>query len=190
MISIANALWALGLGMQITLFVLMVQRKLLRPLPLFALLLAFYSVRSVLQFALPHTLSRESYGVMYSAFSVADLLLQVALAMSLVFSARTPRNLSVVQRMLGCIALILLSVSLTAGITALLPVHSPVPADRGSIFTGILFVIMFLVAAAFRIRSVQAVVLAGMALVGAAGTLAQVGKALAAAHRDAHAFTA
>jgi len=60
LISIANALWALGLGMQITLFVLMVQRKLLRPLPLFALLLAFYSVRSVLQFALPHTPSRES----------------------------------------------------------------------------------------------------------------------------------
>lgn len=182
----SGAILGLGFVLQVTLLVLLARRRLAAEVWVFTGLLLFYAVRSVALYGLMRPLPRETYGELYSGLSLADFVLQLSLAAELLASAvRSTRN-----RLLGGAAMLATAAGITKGLAALLPARSPVPADRGTIFTGVLFALLFGVAARVRLRTWPRAVVTGLAVVGVAGTIAECGKSVAAYHRDGHAYVA
>jgi hypothetical protein len=197
-----QTLFALAILLQIALIILLLRRRLASHLRIFTALLIFYCLRSAVLVALahlitlPHHPSFTAYAALATVLSLADLLLQCALAVAL---ARTvlasepgphPARL-----LLLALALFLLAALLTAGLVMVLPARSPAPADRGVLFPALLFLELFAWSTwrpstwrpADRLTHA---ILVGLAAFGAASVLSQAGKCLSAAHRDRPTFAA
>ena len=130
---------------------------------------------------MPH----EAYGKLYNGLSLADFVLQTSLAGELLLRSM-PRG----RRLLTGAAALFVATGMTLLSTVLLPARSPVPADRATIFTGLLFVTLFGVAVVHRSRGWMRSVVMGLAAVGLSGALAECGKSVAAFHRNGHAYVA
>jgi hypothetical protein len=177
---------AAGLALQLSLLTLLFNRRLASQLYLFTFLLGFYTVRSVLLVVLFRLVSPGLYFQLYIGLSVLDVLLQIALAIELSNRILREGRGPYPPRAIGIAATFLSAAALTAVIAALLPSHSRAPADRGSIFTGLVFIGLLLWSV--QLPRWPRVVLIGFAALGAAGILTQLGRSVAATHQDAHAF--
>lgn len=204
MSTLSTLLWTLGLALQTLLLVLLVKRGIARHRPLFTALLLFFCVRSVLLFTTSPHLSRAAFLDLSAALSLLDLLLQIALAFTLSLAiARSTRHSTSSSRLHAPIlfgALLALSASLTAALVAVLPAHSPAPVDRAVTFTALLFLSLFAYTSARRLHapdptgpdrtSIDRTILSGLAAFSLAAIASQIGRCIAASHRDAHTFFA
>lgn len=156
---------------------------------LISALLFFYIVRSNLLFLLFHHISRTTYATFYSDLSLLDTILQIALAVELSLTILRSGSKSPLPRSLLISLLLLLAAVFTGVLAAVLPAHSPVPADRGILFTGFLFLLLFAWSLFVKLTPWRRSVLIGLAVIGGSGILSQSAKALAALHHDAHLFS-
>jgi surface polysaccharide O-acyltransferase-like enzyme len=178
-----TVLWTTGLLAQSTLLGLLFSRRLVRRLPAFALLLAFYILRSLLLFGLFGRLAPADYHSLYDALTFADLLLQLLVATALAIALWTPRR--------APLLLLIPALATTAAwlLGRMLPANAPIPPDRIQIFDWLLFVLLG--AAFLLLRTTPPLhqrLAAGFALYGALGIAATVLRTLAAVHRDAHSY--
>lgn len=207
--TLSTLLWSLGLALQTLLLVLLVKRRIATARPLFTTLLLFFCIRSVLLFTTSPHLSRAAFLDLSTALSLLDLLLQIALAftLSLAIARSTGRSTSSSRLHAPILfgALLVLSAALTAALVAVLPAHSPAPVDRAVTFTALLFLSLFAYSSARRLHapdptapdrtapnrtSIDRTILSGLAAFSLAAIASQIGRCIAASHRDAHTFSA
>lgn len=181
----------------VTLLVMMQQRKLSKRLLLFFVLLLFYVLRSAVLIVGMKVFDRATYVQVASFMSLVDLGLQLALAYSLIRSltelrlnthAPAPLALRDSALFLFAVALIVAG-GLTLGLVFAAPVYSPVPLDRGIIFSGFVFLLLLFI----RNRNAnvpEARLLVGFCIVGAANILAQYGRSMAASQHNPRLFLA
>lgn len=218
MSTLNTLLWTLGLALQTLLLVLLVKRGIARHRPLFTALLLFFCIRSVLLFTTSPHLSRAAFLDLSTALSLLDLLLQIALAFTLALApirstARSTGHSTSSSRLHTPIlfgALLVLSAALTAALVAVLPAHSPAPVDRAVTFTALLFLSLFAYSSTRRLHgpdptgpdptgpdrtgpdrtTIDRTILSGLAAFSLAAIASQIGRCIAASHRDAHTFSA
>ncbi len=184
----SNALLAAGFGLQVVLMLLLYKLRRLREMWTFGALILFYAIRAAVLFELLHHVSRESYRELFSGLSWMDLGLQIMLAVELTLVASRTMKRSWLVVLPIFTGMILLALAIAAGTAVVLPTRSPVPADRGTIFTGVLFVELLAWLLSVEVRGWPRSVSMGMAVVGLAGTVTECAKSVTAAHRDSHAF--
>lgn len=155
---LANVLlFVSGLVLESVLLALLVRRRLACRVPLFTAILVFYLLRSLTLFATASHISGTAQGHLVSALAVLDLMLQLALAISLFFRVAPP-NLSVMGTPGPYARTLLVALGLVAamiGTTLLIrftPPRAPAPLDRGAILSGFYFLVLFSFAGA-RIRA-------------------------------------
>ncbi len=190
MSAINLCVWALGLGLQIVLVVVLFFRRLVRRFPVFTILIVFYIVRSVLLFALFGQVARNTYNQLYEFLSLADLCLQLLLAGEITLQILRQRSDLTLRRTAKLAACIVLALAIAGGSAALLPARGPVPIDRGSAFAAILMLVLCLAASYLRSEATLRRIAGGFAVYGAAGILAGEARNFAALHHNAGAFAA
>jgi hypothetical protein len=179
----------IGLALQICLLLLLFRRRMASQVVLLTTLLFFYIVRSSLLFGLSHHISRTAIETLFSWLSLLDIMLQIALAVELSLAILRSGSKSLLRRSLLIPLCFLLAGALTTALTAVLPAQSPVPADRGILFTGFLFLLLLAGSTSVRLTLWRRSVLIGFAAIGGSGILSQSAKAIAASHHDAHLFS-
>ena len=182
------SLLAASLVLQLLLLTLLFTRRMASHLRLFTVLLCFYAFRAVLLALLFPWVSRGSYVQIYTLLSALDVLLQIALAIEFSLLILRLGERPYLPRVLLIPAIFLFAAVFAAGIAALLPPHSRAPADRGSIFTGLLFIELLFWSFSIRLPRWQRSALTGLAGIGAASILSQLGRSIAAIHQDTHAY--
>ena len=179
----------IGLALQICLLFLLFRRRMVSQVALLSALLFFYPVRSSLLFGLSHHISRTAIETLYSWLSLLDIMLQIAVAVELSSAILRSGSKSLRPRSLLIPLLFLLAAAFTAALAAVLPAQSPVPADRGILFTGFLFLLLLAWSLSVRLTLWRRSVLIGLAAIGGSGILSQSAKAIAALHHNAHLFS-
>ncbi len=170
------------------------RRSLIGRLPFFFALLVFYILRSAVLLVALKLFNQAIYLQIADLTSLLDLLLQLALAYSLVriFTQQRPRAQPAGSRLFGS-ALFLFSAALlgaallTLGVVATLPVYSPVPLDRAIVLSGFVFLLLLFVRHTPAHTPARRVLI-GFAVVSVANILAQYGRTISAAHRDPRLF--
>ena len=181
----------------ITLLAMMQRRRLMRRLFLFFVLLLFYVLRSALLIIGMKVFDRAAYIQIASFMSLVDLGLQLALAYAITrsltrlrLSARGATTVTLRDSALFLFAVALLVAGgLTLALVSALPIYSPVPLDRGILFSGLVFLLLLFV----RNRNAnvpEARLLIGFCIVSAASILAQFGRTIAAAQHNPELFLA
>jgi hypothetical protein len=184
-----TTLLVIGLALQIWLLFLLFSRRLASHVVLFSPLLFFYIIRSSLLFGLFHFISRTAYATLYNGLSLLDIMLQIAVAVELSLTILRSGSKSLLPRGLLIPFVFLLAAAFTAALAAVLPAHSPFPADRGTLFTGFLFLVLLAWSLSVQLTPWRRSVLIGFAAIGGSSVLSQSAKAIAASHHNAHLFT-
>ena len=167
---------------------LLVARKLSRSLPAFTLLLLFYVVRSVCLFTLFSLMARPKYREMASLFSDTDIVLQLAVSVEF-FRLTLQQTEQAIRAKLWVLVLSYLLGGIAAvGLARTLPARSPVPVDRATILLGVSFLVLLIYAGRSGLRKPAIFLLGGLAAVDLSSSLSQVGRSIAALHRDLPAF--
>jgi hypothetical protein len=187
---ISLLLWCFGLALQLLLLALLFRRGLARRFPVMTGLLGFYVLRSLLLYALLRFSARDVYQAWYDALSLADIALQVALAAEIAVAALRQRGGWSGRR--GAVAALVSGAVLAAAATlaSLLPARGVVPVDRGSAFSSLLLVLVFVWIAALRARGPALRIGAGFSVYGVVAVAAAVARHLAAIHRNGRAYVA
>jgi len=185
-VGINDAVLGASLALQCGLLALVFVRGVARRLPCFAVLLGFYPLRSAVLFVAFGHLAPADYAALNDWFSLAGLVLQLVVAVEIGWKIfRMP------GRRWGFAAWAI-PVAAWVGtmlLWAALPERSPVPPDRLQIFCSLSMVLLWGWAAVERAPRLVWRVAAGLAAFGAADLMATAGKAAAAMHRDAAAFS-
>lgn len=180
MLKVNLLLWIASLTLQTVLLAALIARRITRQLPAFPVLIAFYILRSLGLYVTAAHLHGPDYTLLTTALAVLDVLLQTILAFEL-FAATRPLTL----RGYATFSLILLAAASLAFLAStLVPANPRAPIDRGVLFTSALFLLTFLASLSRPTRPLVRRVLQGFALFAVASTLGQIGRTLAAAHRD------
>jgi hypothetical protein len=184
-----TALLVIALVLQAWLLFLLFRRRMASQVVLLSVLFFFYIVRSCLLFALFHHISRTASETLYNWLSLLDIMLQIALAVELSLAIVHSGSKSLLRRSLPIPLCFLLAGALTIALTAVLPAQSRVPADRGVLFTGFLFLLLLAWSLSVRLTLWRRSVLIGFAVIGGSGILSQSAKTVAALHHNAHLFS-
>ncbi len=180
--AVNNALWGVSLVLQLGLLALVVSRGLARRVVSFTVLVAFYPVRSLVLFALGGRLAPASYVQVYDALAVLGLVLQLAVAAQICAKLVRLR-----WGWWGAVAVVVGAWVSSVGVVAVAG-RSPVPVDRMEAFCSGVMVLLCGWAWMGGAPRVVRVIVAGLAAYGVVDLVASVGKAVAAAHRDARGF--
>ena len=173
------------------------RRGLIKRLPLFVVLLVFYILRSAVLIIGAKFFDRATYIQVASLMSLLDLGLQLALAYSLTRSlvqlrlnAEGPTTFRLRDSSFFLFAAaVLVAGGLTLALVSALPIYSPVPLDRGIVFSALVFLLLLFV----RNRNANAPedhLLIGFCVVSAVNILAQYGRTMAAVQHDPRLFLA
>ncbi len=198
-----NTLWTLSLVLQITLVAAIFSRNIARKLPAFTALITFYPLRAACLFALYGHLPPDFYASLNTSFSLLDLLLQAAVAIELTLALIRERGGWTLPRALLALLAVVASSTATTLAIAQLPPHIPLPIDRAQTFLYFLLLALFLWIVTTPASNIQhssqprpnqpglnllRPVALGLALYASISLAAQVGRTVAAIHRDAQAY--
>jgi hypothetical protein len=192
--STANLfVWAAGLILQLVLSVALFVRGIARRFPVFASLIVFYVVRSVLLFALFSFVTRDAYAQLYDILSWTDLLLQILLALEIALAIlRESGGWDSVSPRRAAIGMVLafIACAVALGVAALLPAPGRVPVDRGAAFAAVLMLFLLAWAISLRLSGTPRRIVEGFALYGVAGVAIGLERSYAALYRNAAAYAA
>lgn len=187
--STSNWIWAAGLTLQCLLLAVLARRGVVRRLPVFTSLIALYLLRSLFLFAAFGRLSAATYQSTYAALSWLDILLQIVVAWELFRGGwrNLPSAETLWRRVAIFAGLAALSAAAAWAISRAVPTDLRAPIDRGVLFPSLLFVTVA-IAAILRhdppAGSAPRRILEGFAPLGMVAILSQIGRTLAALHRD------
>jgi hypothetical protein len=181
-LTINRTLWATGLALQCVLAVAVFRRGIARRFPCFAALICFYPLRAGLLFVLARRVDADVYNPLFSWFAFAEILLQSAIAVELLWRINQERGAesrsSTERRWVALLIFLAVAGGLTWLVLRFTPARAPV--DRVQVFVWFLMIAPFAVALKYA-RSVNPLrIAAGFA----AFSLIQ----LAASFGRAHAF--
>jgi hypothetical protein len=186
-LTINRTLWATGLALQCTLAVEVFRRGIARRFPCFAALICFYPLRAGLLFVLASRIDADVYDPLFSALAFAEILLQVAIAVELIW--RINREMSAEsrsstdRRWVALLIFLGLAGLLTWLVLRFTPARAPV--DRVQVFVWFLMIAPFFVALKCT-RSVNTVrIAAGFAAFSLIQLSASFGRAQAFLKHDA-----
>ena len=184
-----TVLLVIALVLQVWLLFLLFRGRLASQVVLLSALLCFYIVRSSLLFGLSHYISRTAFETLYSWLSLLDIILQIAVAVELSLAILRSGSKLLLRLSLLIPLCFLIAAAFARALTAVLPTHSPVPADRGVLFTGFLFLLLLAWSVSVRLTPWRRSVFIGLAVIGGSGILSQSVKTIAALHRNVHLFS-
>jgi hypothetical protein len=183
-------LWAIGLALQVLLVAVLFLRGLVRRFPVFAFLIVFYIVRSVLLFALFGLVQQNTYSQLYDFLFLADFCLQILLAAEIAVCILRLQGGWSLRRVATAAAFVILGVAIAGGSAALLPARGRVPIDRGAAFASALMVLLVVWMVFARMSGSPRRIAEGFAVYGVTGILAGIERNYAALHRYPGAYAA
>jgi hypothetical protein len=186
-LTINRTLWATGLALQCALAVEVFRRGIARRFPCFAALICFYPLRAGLLFVLAGRVDADVYDPLFSALAFIEILLQVAIAVELVW--RINREMGAESRSYTerrWVAL-LIFLGLAGGLTWLVLRFSPAraPVDRVQVFVWFLMIAPFFVALRYARTANPVRIAAGFAAFSLIQLAASFGRAHAFIKHDA-----
>jgi hypothetical protein len=175
-------LWSAGLLLQAILLIRLVRLRLLLRMPVFTLLIAFYVARSLTLY-LVH-LDAMAYNHLKEILSLADLILQIALAIEIMVYALGAGRPTTRRRRLRVTSGLAGGAALAAVFALAVPERGRIPFDRGIVFTTLLmlFVLLWMILA--RIKGPHRRVAEGFTLYGIVAILAGVARNFAVLRRS------
>jgi hypothetical protein len=190
MSTINLSLWITGLALQAILLVLLFRRRLARRMPVFTFLFGFYLLRAGVLYALSSDSSSVWYGNLYNTLSMADLCLQVLVAVEIAIHAL--RNTEAWRRdnRLRTAALFSAGIAIAAALAIYFPERGRVPIDRGIIFSTLLMLFLLIWMAVAHVGGAPRRVTEGFVLYGVVATLAGIGRNIAILHRSRGGYAA
>ncbi|HEY0757934.1 MAG TPA: hypothetical protein VGD59_01625 [Acidisarcina sp.] len=177
--------WALGVAMQSTLLMALIVRRLPRRIPVFTLLIAFYLVRSAVLFGSSGHVSRAALAAIYNGLSLADLMLQIAVAAEIAVLAMRQRGGLTLGRSGALLGLLAVAASIGWAAGLRWQTRGRVSLDRGQIALAVLFVLLFVWGSAVGASGLVRRQMEGFALYSGISLASQVERYQAAVHRDA-----
>lgn len=190
-----NWIWGAGLGMQVVLLWVLVHRRITRYLPLFTTLIGLYVFRSVFLYAGFGHISGDMYSLSYDALSLLDVVMQVLVAWELFCAWQEERIAGrALDRMAAFAGLVVAAAAVAWGISRAVPAAVHTPIDRGVLLPSVLMLLVLGVremrptGAATAMQRAARRVLVGFAVLAAAGIASQVGRTVAALHREARLY--
>jgi hypothetical protein len=183
-------IWGAGLGLQIVLLWVLVRRGVARQLPLFVVLIGLYVVRSIFLYASFGHIDAAAYLLSYNALWMLDVVMQVLVAWELFYARRAEKAAG--QRLDQIMAfggLVAVAAAVAWGISRVVPASLHSPIDRGVLLPSVLMLVlgvreMSRSSAAGVAQRAARRVLVGFAVLAAAGVASQIGRTVAALHRD------
>ena len=191
-VAINNSIWTASLLLQGSLIALLFVRRVAWRIPSFTLLLIFYVLRSVALYFFSSHLAPSAYVATYSVLAIADLFLQLAVAIELELRLFPLPSGGLPSQSLRRLALLLTLAVLAFGATLLLshsiPATAPIPADRLQMFDAMFFVVIGVFAIARTSSCFLLRVINGLAIYGVFAVASSIGRTLASVHRDARSY--
>lgn len=185
--------WVAGLVLQLALSAALFLRGNARRFPVFASLIVFYLVRSVLLFALFGFVARDTYAQLYDMLSWTDLLLQTLLAaeigLAILRQSGGWDSVSPRRAAIGSVFVFIACV-VALGIAAVLPAPGRIPIDRGAAFAAVLMLFLLAWTIAIRLSGTPRRIVEGFAVYGAAGVAFGLERSYAALYRNGSAYAA
>jgi hypothetical protein len=186
-LTINRTLWATGLALQCALAVAVFRRGIARRFPCFAVLVCFYPLRAGLLFVLAGRVDADVYNPLFSALAFAEILLQVAIAVELIWRINremgTESPSSTERRWIALLILLGLAAGLTWLVLRFTPVRTPV--DRVQVFVWFLMIAPFVVALKYARSANPMRIAAGFAAFSLIQLAASFGRAHAFLKHDA-----
>jgi len=186
--TLNNALFTLGLLLQLALLITLFARHIPRHYPIFTTLLAFYPLRALFLFAIFGHIPPDDYETLYTNLSLVDILLQLAVAIELIIHIVRTETRATLRRFLTPLVAILIGYAATAAIVSRLPTRTPIPIDRSQLFLSILMLLLFLWAFIAPPSRLLRRITTGFALNALLSLCVIAGHTLAATHRNASAY--
>jgi hypothetical protein len=188
--TINDLFWTVGLLLQCSLLTLVFLRGIVRRLPLFSGLLAFYLLRSMLLFALFGKVDSAAYASTYDGLTLVDLFLQLLVTAEIAVCLERATGLFTLRRSIPLLLLPVFASAATLLLAHALPAHSPVPFDRIQAFAWSSMILLGGLALAWRAAKQPAAALPrrvalGFAFYGIAGIAASLERPFAVLARDA-----
>jgi hypothetical protein len=181
-------LLSIGLLLHAVLLIRLIRLRLLARMPVFALLVAFYIVRSLVLYGISTILDRVAYNHLFSVFSLIDIVLQVVLAVEIAFyTLRSAPSAKPGHRM-RFVALVAAGAILAAIIALAAPATGRVPFDRGILFTALIMLLLLAWMTTARVSGPHRRVVEGFAVYGIVAVLAGIGRNFAFIHRSQAGF--
>lgn len=186
--SIQLVLWAVSLGLQLLMLMMLFRRRLARVVPVFSGLIAFYVLRSAVLYILSFTADPGDLRNTYDVLATIDLVLQIALFIEIVLrspawsreGARPGWGVTAIQLLVqGVIA---------GGVTYFMPENTRVQVDRGVVFVAVLMILQLGWMVWRRVSGVPLAICAGFALYGTVATAAVYVQNLAVENRGTVVF--
>jgi len=191
-----NWLWIVGLILQTVLLGVLLRSGLVRKLPLFTSLMAFYVGRAVFLHFGADLMEDDAFSMCQQGLSLIDLIFQIGVAWELMSGGRSERAERTQGRHRGRQvmwfgAMVAASAALAWAVSTISPIKLYAHFDRGVILTSLLM----LMVAAWALpkmrepgRAAAGRVLIGYTPLAATAIASQIGVAIAASTRNKHAY--
>ena len=177
--AITAWIWGLSLIVQITLFVALFGRGIVRSFPFFTTFIGFYLIRSVLLYISFDYLSAEQYSRLYNFLLLFDILVQIGLAAELCAALVRARGGWTAKRLLYVAGGVLLAALGTWIAVRLMP-QASIRLDRSQMFFSIIAILLFIASLRFPNALLRAIA-QGWGIFGIISFAADIGRVLAAA---------
>jgi hypothetical protein len=200
-------LWGISLTLQCVLLAAFFWRGVARRIPIMAILIGFYIVRSTASYTIFRHLRGSSYALLSGSMAVVDVVLQTLVAWVLFSAAEHHAGeaqssdevrrdgsqiVSAGSSVLGRLAMFSVFLIAAAGLAAfgstLIRTNPRVPVDRSILFVSMVYLMVFLATVAKRASPLIRSLVGGFGFYAGASIVCQIGRAVAGAQRSVTAF--
>lgn len=201
-------LWGISLTLQFVLLAFFFWRGVARRIPIMAILIGFYIVRSTASYTIFQYLRGSSYALLSGSLAVVDLVLQTLVAWVLFSAAEhhvdgaqssdevrrdgsqiVSAGSSVLGRLATFSVFLIAAAGLAAFSSTLIRTNHRVPVDRSILFVSMVYLMVFLVTIAKRASPLIRSLVGGFGFYAGASIVCQIGRAVAGAQRSVTAFS-
>jgi hypothetical protein len=181
-------LWSLGLLLQAVLLIRITRFRLFLHMPMFAILIAFYVVRSLILYCIFTHLDVVAYNHLKDVLSLVDLVLQIVLALEIALHTLRALPPTHPGRRLHFAAPLTAGAILAVILALAVPETARVPFDRGIVFTALLALLLFAWMTLAKVTGSQRLIAGGLAFYGIIAVLAAIGRNYSILYRSPAGF--
>jgi hypothetical protein len=199
--------WAVSLALQCLLLAALFSRGVARRMPIMAILMGFYLVRSMASYAVFRHPQGVSYAFLFSGLAIVDVVLQTVTAWVLFSaaerSAREPQSsggvgpagspkalagMSMMKRLAVFSVFLIVAAVLAVVGSTLIRANPRAPVDRTILFVSAVYLMVFFATVPKITSTLIRRLVEGFAFYAGASIVCQIGRAVAGAQRNAAAF--